>query len=87
MDLFAKGEDGGALHLKAMKKSTLTPKQRRKLEFLSWIMFQLMLYGVRVTRPFIRTIMDFACGKILMSTTNVSIDMWTTYFEVYKSCT
>jgi len=53
MDLFAKGEDGGALHLKAMTKSTLIPKQRRKLEFLSSDMFQLILYGVRVTRPFI----------------------------------
>jgi len=87
MDLFAKGEDGGALHLKAMTKSTLIPKQRRKLEFLSSDMFQLILYGVRVTRPFIWTIMDFACGKILMSPIDVSIDMWTTYFEVYKSCT
>jgi len=27
MDLFAKGEDGGALHLKAMTISTLIPKQ------------------------------------------------------------
>jgi len=27
MDLFAKGEDGGALHLKVMTKSTLIPKQ------------------------------------------------------------
>jgi len=26
MDLFAKGEDGGALHLKTMTKSALTPK-------------------------------------------------------------
>lgn len=87
MDLFAKGEDGGALHLKAMTISTLIPKQWRKLEFLSWIMFQLISYGVRVTRPFIWTTMDFACGKILMSPIDVSINMWTTYFEVYKSCT
>jgi len=27
MDLFAKDEDGGALHLKAMTKSTFIPKR------------------------------------------------------------
>jgi len=26
MDLFTKGEDGGALHLKAITKSTMIPK-------------------------------------------------------------
>jgi hypothetical protein len=46
-----------------------------------------MLYGVHVTRPFIRAKMAFACGKIPMFTTDASIDMWTTYFEVYNSCT
>jgi len=50
-------------------------------------MFQLMLYGVCVTRPFIQATMAFACGKIPMSPTDVSIDMWTTNFEVYNSCT
>jgi hypothetical protein len=30
--------------------------------------------------------MDFACGKIPMSPTDVSIDLWTTNFEIYKSC-
>jgi hypothetical protein len=34
MDLFAKGKDGGALHLKAMVKSTLTPKQQGELDSL-----------------------------------------------------
>jgi hypothetical protein len=46
-----------------------------------------MLYGVHVTRPFIRATMAFACGKNPMSTNDASFNMWTTYFEVYKSCT
>jgi hypothetical protein len=83
MDLFGNGEGDNALHLKAMSKFELTPKLQRK--FLGWFMFQLILHGVCVTRPVIKVTMVFACGKILMSPTNVSIDMWMINFEAYKS--
>jgi hypothetical protein len=48
-------------------------------------MFQLILHGVCVIRLVIKATKVFACGKIHVPPTNVSIDMQATTFEAYKS--
>jgi hypothetical protein len=83
MDLFGKGEGGNELHLKAMPKFELTPKRQR--EFLGRLVFQLILHGICVIRLIIKATMVFACGKIHVPPTNISINMQAIDFEAYKS--
>lgn len=84
MEAFSRAEYGHALHLRPTVNGILTSKMRSELHFVGWFMFQLMLKGVRVSRPFIKATMAFACGCIPLSADDPALGSWDSDFAAYK---
>ena len=84
MDPFSRAEEGQALHLRPPKNGRLTSQLRTELMFVGWLMFMLMLKGVRVSRPFIKATMAFACGCNPVSPDDPTLSSWDADFIAYK---
>ena len=83
-EVFYSPEQGHALHLRPTPNGRITSKIRSELMFLGWFMFLLMLRGVRVTRPFIKATMAFACGSNPVSSDDPTLSSWDADFIAYK---
>ena len=84
MEVFSRAEQGHALHLRPIPNGRLTSKIRSELMFVGWFMFMLMLKGVRVSRPFIKATMAFACGSNPVSSDDPTLNSWDADFVAYK---
>lgn len=84
MDVFSRAELGHALHLRPTPNGRFTSKMRSELMFVGWLMFMLMLKGVRVSRPFIKATMAFACGCNPVGCDDPTLSLWDEDFVAYK---
>ena len=84
MDVFCRAEQGHALHLRQPSNGRLTSQIRSELMFVGWFMFMLMFKGVRVSRPFIKATMAFACGCNPVSSDDPTLSSWDADFIAYK---
>ena len=84
MLVFSSSEQGHALHLRPTPTGRMTSKIQSELVFVGWFMFMLMLKGVRVTRPFIKATMAFACGCNPVSPDDPTLSSWDADFVAYK---
>lgn len=84
MDIFSRADQGHALHLRPTLDGIINPKMRSELMFVGWFMFLLMLKGVRVSRPFIKATMAFACGSTPLSSDDPTLSSWDADFIAYK---
>ena len=84
MNVFCRAEQGHALHLRQPSNGRLTSQIRSELMFVGWFMFMLMFKGVRVSRPFIKATMAFACGCNPVSSDDPTLSSWDADFIAYK---
>lgn len=84
MEIFARAEHGHALHLRPTQNGRLTSKMRSELLFVGWFIFLLMLNRVRVTIPFIKVTMAFACGSTPTNADDPTLSTWDADFIAYK---
>lgn len=83
-DIFVRAKHGHALHLRPTQNGRLSTKMRSELAFVGWFMFLLVFKGVRVSRPFIKATMAFACGTNPSSVDDPSLGSWDADFIAYK---
>lgn len=74
MDIFSRADQGHALHLRPTLDGIINPKMRSEL----------MLKGVRVTRPFIKATMAFACGCNPLGPDDPTLSSWDADVIAYK---